>query len=163
VDIAIIARPARRSEIKSWAIADGRLVPVCPPDHALAGSHEDGTADLRGETLVVREAGSASRAAFEDVAEKAGLDVLASVEMGSEEAIRQVVMSGHGVGMVSERGASSDVAFGRLDLVDDATLCAPLRVHVVHHSARVLSPAQKAFLDMLMLTANDVGHEDAAD
>ena len=163
LDIAIIAQTARRAEIKSLAVAADRLVPVCPPGHAEAGPHEAGTAVLKGETLVIREAGSASRAAFDDLAEKAGLDVLASVELGSEEAIRQVVASGHGVGMVSERGASCDLTSGRLDLIDDPALCAPIGIHVVHHGARVLTPAQRAFLDTLEPIPAVAGEVAAAD
>ncbi len=163
VDIAVIAQTPRRSEIKSSVVAADRLIPVCPPSHPQAGPHEAGTADLQGETLVVREAGSASRSAFDEIAEKAGLDVLASVELGSEEAIRQVVASGQGVGMVSERGASCDLTSGRLGLIDDPALSTALRVHVVHHGAKVLTPAQRAFLDTLASNPVDVGEIAAAD
>ena len=115
------------------------------------------------ETLVIREAGSASRSAFDDLAEEVGLDILASVELGSEGAIRQVVISGLGVGIVSERGASFDLASCRLAIVDDAALCAPLRVHAIYHGARVLTPAQRAFMDTLALIPMVEGEEAAAD
>ena len=58
--------------------------------------------DLAKIPLVIREQGSRTRARLEEQASRAGIQLNISIEAEGREAVRQIVMAGGGVGVVSE-------------------------------------------------------------
>jgi DNA-binding transcriptional LysR family regulator len=64
--------------------------------------------DAADEPLIAREAGSATRSAFEHAARAAQVQVRTALELGSREAVREAVAAGLGFGVVSEAEVGHD-------------------------------------------------------
>lgn len=67
--------------------------------------------------------------------------------MSSNEAIKQSVGAGLGLGMVSAHTVELEVAAGRLALLDVVSFPIVKRWFVVHHKGKQLSATARAFID----------------
>jgi DNA-binding transcriptional LysR family regulator len=77
------------------------------------------------------------------------VDVAASMELGHTEAIKQAVMAGLGVALVSVHAVRGDVASGRLRALRLKGMRIRRHFHVIHNEARTLSASAQAFLHLL--------------
>jgi DNA-binding transcriptional LysR family regulator len=148
-DIGLIGGITRHPAISRIAIARDRLVMVCASDYSLAGA--DAEIDLRPIPWIVREEGSGSRAALEDLARSRGLildDLKIPLVLPSNEAVRQAVESGAGATIISEHVVKQALESGRLRRVNIAL---PTREFVlIRHSQRVLSDAPQALIKYIL-------------
>lgn len=149
IDIGFIGRRTPRSELVSEQLAVDELMAVCGPNHTLNGVGSVSPSKLAGEAFVVRERGSATRVATDDSLHRLGLDSYDATELGSQEAIKQVVMSGWGIGIVSRRGSEAEIRSGLLVAVRVKNMVAPMDLYMVYHREKALTRTYAAFIDML--------------
>jgi DNA-binding transcriptional LysR family regulator len=152
VSLALVGRPGPTSWAESKPFARDRLVLVVPPSHRWAGRKRVPLAELKTEPLVLREPGSGSRACLEEALQKQGLtlsDFHVSLEMGSNEAIKEAVLRGAGVALLSAFAVQHDVETRRLYCVPVADLEMSRDFYVVAARRRAQSAAARAFLDVL--------------
>lgn len=71
------------------------------------------------------------------------------MELGHTEAIKQAVMAGLGVALVSVHAVRGDVASGRLRVLRLKGMRIRRHFHVIHNEARTLSASARAFLGLL--------------
>jgi DNA-binding transcriptional LysR family regulator len=128
---------------------DDELVVIVPADHPWARRREIAPVLLAGQRLLVREEGSATRQVAERALQRAGVGVGASMELGHTEAIKQAVMAGLGVALVSIHAVRGDVASGRLRALRLKGMRIRRHFHMIHNEARMLSASARAFLDLL--------------
>lgn len=102
--------------------------------------------ELEGEGLLLREAGSTTRKALEGALAKARVTPRILMEIGSREAIREAVIMGVGVGVVSEAEYVADPRI-RMVRVTGATM--HTHAHVVCLEERRSARLVKAFLDIV--------------
>jgi DNA-binding transcriptional LysR family regulator len=152
VSLGLVGRPGPAAWAESKPFARDRLVLVVPPDHRWLGQKRVTLAELKTEPLVLREPGSGSRACLEEAAQKQGLalaDFHVSLELGSNEAIKEAVLRGAGVALLSAFAVNHDLENGRLSSVAVADLEMARDFYVVTARRRALSPAARAFLGVL--------------
>lgn len=125
------------------------LVLVVPPRHRWAGRRAIAPGQLRDEPLLMREEGSATRRVTERALERVGVRVEAAMELDHPEAIKQTVMAGLGVAIVSVHTIRGELAAGRLRAVRLRGVPIRRHFHVIHHEARTLSPAARAFVELV--------------
>ena len=126
-----------------------RIVLIVPPRHRWAGRRAIAPERLSEECLLVREEGSATRRVTDAAFERAGIAPRSRLELGHTEAIKQGVLAGLGVALVSEYAVRSEVAGGRLRALGVRGLAIQRHFHVIRHEARSLTPAARAFLEFL--------------
>jgi LysR family transcriptional regulator, low CO2-responsive transcriptional regulator len=107
-DAIVIANPPRDHSIQTVPLLRQSLMALLPRDHALAGRRHLRLADLRSESLVLREVGSNTRRTLERAFRRAGLRPQSMLELGSREAVREAVAMRLGVGFLFEREAIDD-------------------------------------------------------
>ena len=96
----------------------------------------------------MREAGSGTRTLFEDfIGDTAIRPIQVGMELGSNETIKQAVMAGLGIALLSAHTIAAEVASGRLACLDITGLPILRRWFVVNRTDRTLSPAARAFRD----------------
>ena len=149
VDIGFIGRASRRTELVSELLTEDEVVPVCGPEHPLAGTSGREPGELEGEAFVVREAGSAVRRATNELLAASGVAVNISMELGSQEAIKQVVMAGKAIGMVSRAALEPELNAGLLAVPGAGYLRSSLHLHVIYHKQKKLTFTQRAFLELV--------------
>lgn len=85
--------------------------------------------DLAEYPLVLRETGSKTRQKLEDAAEERGIALETAIEAEGREAIREIVASGAGIGIVSEAEFGNDPRLKKIPIagvtleMDEALIC----------------------------------------
>ncbi len=144
VDFAITGRPPQHIEIERGLIGDHPHVIIAPPDHPLAARRRITLTELAGETFLLREAGSGTRTLMRDLLSKAGLDPDAGMEFGSNETIKQSVMAGIGIALISAHTIAAEVEDRRLVVLDVVGLPIVRQWFVVKRREKRLLPAAQA-------------------
>jgi DNA-binding transcriptional LysR family regulator len=139
---------ARGEECLAAGLVD-ELVLVVPPHHPWARRRDIPPTSLVEQPLLVREPGSATRRVTERSLAGAGIKYTVSMELGHTEAIKQAVMAGLGVALVSVYAVTGEVATGRLAALRLRGLPVRRHFHVIHNERRVLSASARAFLQHL--------------
>jgi DNA-binding transcriptional LysR family regulator len=133
------------------------LVLIVPPGHAWANRREIQPALLANEPLLVREQGSATRSVTERALQRAGVRFRQAMELDHTEAIKQSVMAGLGVALVSTYAVRGEMATGRLHALRLRGVRVQRHFHVIHHEARRITASARAFMGLLEQTARRPG------
>jgi DNA-binding transcriptional LysR family regulator len=147
VDIALMGRPPEDLAVTGEIFGPHPQVVIAPPDHVLVGRREIDKSELADERFIVREAGSGTRGMFDYFFD----DIpRVSVEIGSNETIKQAVMAGLGLTLISALTIEAEVAEGRLAVLDIKGLPIMRQLFVVHRADRVLAPPVRALWDYII-------------
>ena len=125
------------------------IVLVAALDHPLVSGSPVHLEAVMDAGLVTREQGSATRQAAEECFARMGVSPKVAMEFGSNQAVKLAAESGVGVGVVSRFGIGAEVKAGLLKVIQvrDWECIRPLTL--VYLKEKRLSPAQKAFLEIL--------------
>lgn len=125
------------------------MVCVVPPDHRLARAGRGTLAELADDTFLIKAAPSATRAFLLEVLNAHGGSLGREMHISSTEAIKQGVMHGLGVSILSRFTVAHELAAGRLCEVDIAGLRFERGIRAVFRRDKLLSPAAQRFLATL--------------
>ncbi|MFP4537196.1 MAG: LysR substrate-binding domain-containing protein [Dichotomicrobium sp.] len=101
-DIGIVGRDCTNTTIHSMFYDQHRVLVVVNRSHRLADKETIALKELDGEQMIVRTASSTTQAAFDDAAAKARLNVQPVFEIESREGLREAIVRGLGIGVISE-------------------------------------------------------------
>ena len=118
---------------------------VTAPNHPFAQSEGVPAVALAREAFIVREPGYGTRAAMEEYLASHRTQPVFIMEMPSNEAIKQAVMAGLGVSMVSLHTICLEWRGGLIAAPHVEGLPLMRRWHLVNAVAKMLSPAAEAF------------------
>ncbi len=150
-DIVIMGEPPPGRGLESVAFMDNPLVVVAPVNHSLAKSGRRVPLHrLAEETFVVREAASGTRSAMKRFFTDHGITFQAGMEMTSNEAIKQSVEAGLGLGIVSVHTLELELEARRLVILDVEGFPILRHWHLVHLKGKRWSPVAQAFNDFLL-------------
>jgi DNA-binding transcriptional LysR family regulator len=145
LDLAIMGRPPHDVAVQAEAIGDHPLVIIAHPEHRFAGRRGLKRTDLVDEAFLAREDGSGTRTVFEEF--MTGLMVRRprfGIDVGSNETIKQAVMAGLGVALISGHTVAAELTDGRLVMLDVEGLPVRRRWFAVRRSDKILGPAATA-------------------
>jgi DNA-binding transcriptional LysR family regulator len=149
-DLAITGQPPESADLVALPFKDNPLVVIAPPTHPCAKLEAISLRRLAGETFVVREPGSGTRAVIERLFADMGIDYSAGCELNTSEAIKQAVQAGLGLAVVSQQTIELEVETRRLVVLPVEGFPIMRRWYVVHRSEKRLSAAASAFLELLL-------------
>ncbi|MFP5307644.1 MAG: LysR substrate-binding domain-containing protein [Gammaproteobacteria bacterium] len=150
IDLAIMGRPPRELETESEALAGNPHVLVAPPDHPLRGAAQIDVQALRGETFLEREAGSGTRSMMEETFRAHRFTPAHVLMLGSNETIKQAVMAGIGLSILSLHTLALELRTGEIAALDVVGAPWMRTWHIVNLGRRRLSPAATAFRSFLI-------------
>lgn len=115
VHLAIMGRPPRQPLVTALNLAPHPHIMIAAPDHALAGIGPVPHAALLRETFIMREEGSGTRILTNRFLERIGRDGnMETIDMDSNETIKQAVMAGLGIAIISEHTVIEELRNGRI-------------------------------------------------
>lgn len=155
-DIAIMGRPPESNELLAESFADNPLVVVAAPSHPLAGKKAIPLKALQHETFVVREQGSGTRTAMQRFFDEHNMEITSSLEMNENEAIKQAVQAGMGLGIVSLHTLELELETGRLVILDVEDFPIMRHWYLVHLQNKRLPPMVQAFKDFVLGEGRDL-------
>ncbi|MBZ0092384.1 MAG: LysR family transcriptional regulator [Sulfuricellaceae bacterium] len=150
MDLGIMGLPPEGLGIDAEPFMENPLVVIASPNHPLALEQNIPLSRLAQETFIVREMGSGTRSAMERFFAQHGLALSTGMEMSTDEAIKQAVKAGMGLGVVSMLTVALELETKRLVVLDVDSF--PIRRHwfVVHRSGKRLSVVAQAFKEFLV-------------
>ena len=150
VDMVIMGQPPVEMDLEAAAFMDNPLVTIAPPDHPLAGQKRIPLQRLEEEVFLVRETGSGTRIAMQRFFDKHGINITTSMEVSSDEAIKQSVQAGLGLGMMSQDAVQLELSMGKLAILDIEEFPILRYWYLVHRKGKRLSATAQAFKDFLL-------------
>jgi DNA-binding transcriptional LysR family regulator len=156
MDVAIMGRPPAGLDLEAQSFMENPLVIIAPPTHPLANMRAIPLARIQQETFLVREQGSGTRIAMERFFTDQGIHLTTGTEMSTNEAIKQAVQAGMGLGILSLHTVSLELETQRLKVLDVVSF--PIRRHwyVVHRQGKRLSAVAQAFKEFLLTEAAEL-------
>lgn len=150
IDLVIMGRPPRELDTIAAPFAKHPLVIIAAPDHALASKRRIRLKQLSAENFLIREEGSGTRASLEHVFRDRGATYRASMEVSSNETIKQAVMAGMGVSFISMHTLGLELKARKLIMLDVVGLPLMRDWFVIHLREKRLSPIAAAFRAFLL-------------
>lgn len=138
-DIGFISFPAENEKIICREILEDHMIFVASPSHPLVKKKRLTHMDLSGQSMVVHEKGSLSYQITHDFLKNNKVDVIISLELSSNRAIKKAVEEGLGIALVSR-----NTAFGHIQRKKLAVLPFPgppitRKYYMVHHKDKYFS------------------------
>lgn len=153
-DLAITGQPPDGLDVSAESFMENPLVVIAAPDHPLAKLKRVKFAQLAQEKFLSRESGSGTRSAMERIFAQHHIQPRISMEMETNEAIKQAVQAGMGLGILSQHSIELEMETKRLAMLNVEHF--PLLRHwfVVHRSNKRLTSAALAFKKFLLTEAH---------
>ncbi|THD81350.1 LysR family transcriptional regulator [Aliigemmobacter aestuarii] len=153
IDVAVMGRPPRQPANLAEAIGVHPHVMICAPGHRLAEGKVSVGA-LLDEHFLLREEGSGTRIlSVRYLDQMADGRPYAFTEMGSNETIKQSVIAGLGIALISAHTVIDELASGRLALVRAPGLPIPRQWYLLHRADHDLTPAMRNVHDEILRNA----------
>jgi DNA-binding transcriptional LysR family regulator len=149
-DLVIMGRPPEGLDIEAAVFMENPLVMIAPADHPLINQKNIPLSHFADENFVVREVGSGTRGATQRFFDEHGVSFNTAIEMTSNEAIKQAVEAGLGLGIVSLHTLELELETGRLDILDVQDFPIMRHWYVLQRKGKRLSPAAQAFKDFVL-------------
>jgi DNA-binding transcriptional LysR family regulator len=153
IDLAIMGSPPSDFETVAEAFADHPLVIIANPEHPLTKVRTVRPEELAAERFLIRELGSGTRSTMERYFEAAGVVLQKTIEMESNETVKQAVMAGMGLGFISEHAIGLELATKQVVRLNVIGTPVMRRWYVVHRPEKRLLPIADAFLDFIRADA----------
>ena len=151
IDVVLMGRPPMEFPIESAPFGPHPQVVIAAPDHPLAGRHAIDKSELTNENFIIREEGSGTRSVFEYFfADVVVRQPKISIEIGSNETIKQAVIAGLGIALISAHTIEAEVESGRLVVLDIKGLPIIRQWFIVRRADRPFSPLGQAIWDFTL-------------
>jgi DNA-binding transcriptional LysR family regulator len=149
-EIAITGEPPGEIDVEAQRFMENPLVVIAEPRHPLTQLAHVPLTRLGEERLVVREPGSGTRAATERYFAEHGVNYTLGCEFSSNEAIKQAVQAGLGLGVVSLQTIELELETRRLAVLPVEGFPIVRHWYIVHPREKRLSAASQAFRNLLL-------------
>ena len=149
-DMIIMGLPPGEMDLEAEAFLDNPLVVIAPPDHPLVGKRHIPMESLQNEPFIMREQGSGTRISMERVFEDEGIQLKTGMEMSSNEAIKQAVQAGLGLGVLSIHTLEVELILKRLVVLDVEDFPINRHWYIVHRRGKRFSAIAQAFKDFVL-------------
>jgi DNA-binding transcriptional LysR family regulator len=153
VHLALIEGPVpKHKDFEVENFWQDELVVVVPAHHPWAERKSVPLAELPQERFITREVGSGTRKVMELALKERGLDpaqLNITMELGSTQAIKQVVCAGLGITIISALTVQREIKQGILKAlrIQDAPLSRPFRILTLANSSQTKD--ERFFIDLL--------------
>lgn len=156
LDLGVVGWDVTAQDLRVEPLLDDELVLVASPSHPLVTAGIAHAKGLRDHRLILRERGSGTREALEAALREAGVAIAPSMELGTGEAVKEAVVAGLGVTIISRLAVAGDARAGRLVIVPMPDLAIRRRLSLVYHRDKRLSQAMNTFREMLLASVTTV-------
>lgn len=154
-DLYILSNIPQDIDLCSEVFLDNPLVVVTRKDHPLANQTNIPITNLNNEPFIMREAGSGTKKAIQNLFNKHNIDVKVRLELGSNEAIKQAIAGGLGISVLSRHTLIGENN-GELTMLDVQNFPINKHWYVTYLNGKQLSVVSQTFLDFLLLESQNI-------
>jgi DNA-binding transcriptional LysR family regulator len=113
-DLVIMGMVPQDAQLAFMPILDNEMIPVVWPGHPLLTADKPSLEDFARHYVLMREPGSGTRTAFEEFAARERVSLPHTIELGTNEAIKQGIMAHLGVAVLPRLAVQLEIASGLL-------------------------------------------------
>jgi DNA-binding transcriptional LysR family regulator len=146
-DLGFVGGHLISDEVEAVLWRTDALVLIVPPGHPWASRRWVKLNDLANERFIVRERGSATRALVENNLGALKLSLAAAVELGNPEAVKQAVMGGLGMAVLSKFAVEPELKAKTLVALKVKGLNITRQLKIVYRKGKHLSRAAASFIE----------------
>lgn len=156
-DIVIMGKPPEDLQLETQEFMANPLVVIAPPDHPLGNRQKTVSLnELFQYDFILREPSSGTRRAIERFLAAEGRSLKSSMEMNSNDAIKQSVAEGLGLGIVSIHTVTTELEQGSLKIIDTTGFPLQRSWYLVQRKGQRLSPLSERFKAYIMEQAQGI-------
>jgi len=161
-DLYLLTRPPDGEAVAAHPILPNPMVALAPAGHPLAREKATAFERFAKEPMLMREPGSGTRLAVDQVFAEHGLRPAVSMELGSNDTIREAIIAGLGVSLLYRSTLGFGIDTQRLTVLDVQGLPRDGQWHFVHPVARQLPFVAQTFIAFARKEAGRIFDEHAA-
>jgi DNA-binding transcriptional LysR family regulator len=144
-DLYIMSRPPLNLEIDDEVFMSNPLLLVAPKSHAIAKKRSIDITALKNEKFIFREKGSGTRMATDEHFKKLKIKPNVRLELGSNEAIKQAVIGGLGLAVLSKYSLGENLDQEGVAILKCKDFPIESSWHIVSPKGKRLSPIATIF------------------
>ena len=150
IDLAVMGRIPVEIDAHAEPLASHPYVLIAPAEHPLREARRFDLQELRHETILLREEGSGSRRVAEEMFKNHLFTPARTISLGSNETIKQAVMAGMGISLLSLHTLPLELKAGEIAVLDVIGTPIERTWYVVHMNSKRLLPAGQKFRSFLL-------------
>lgn len=159
MDMVIMGKPPEGLDLEATSFMENPLVIIAAINHPLANTPNIPLQRLQQETFLVREQGSGTRIAMERFFTEQGIRLTTGTEMSTNEAIKQAVQAGMGLGILSLHTVALELEAKRLTVLDVRSFPIMRDWYVVHRKGKRLTATAQIFKEFLLDEGAQIAEE----
>lgn len=149
LDFVISGKPPEHFEVIKEFICKHPQIIIAAADHPLADEVDIPLSKLKSETILLREPGSGTRGVADRLFARNKKLMSSAVEFGSNETIKQAVMAGMGIALISAHTVAAELQAGRLRALDVRGLPINRNWFLIKRANRRFLPSTQALWDFI--------------
>ena len=154
-DLYIMSMPPTEMSLHDELLMPNPIVVIAPISDALADQKRISLSELKSHRFILREPGSGTRMTGDQFFRKKKFKPNLRLELGSNEAVKESVAGGLGLGVISRHALHGMDKEHGVSVVDVVGFPLPSAWHMVNPSNQKLSPATLAFRKHMQ---QEIGH-----
>ncbi|CAG9932865.1 RuBisCO operon transcriptional regulator [Candidatus Nitrotoga arctica] len=158
-DLAIMGQPPEGTDMLSQQFMQNPLVVIAALHHPLTKVRNIKPKQLAQEVFLLREQGSGTRGVVERYFASHHLKLPTHMEMDTNEAIKQSVQAGMGLGIISLHGIELELEIKRLQVLSVDHFPIMRHWHIVQRKSKRLSTAAHVFNQFLLNEAESLASQ----
>ena len=155
VDIGIVEGIIESSELLTMPVCEDELVVVCAAAHPLAKEKSVTLDMLAGQEYISRESGSVGRNQLEKIFEEHGLKLRRTFCSTNTEAIKNAVIRGRGIAVLSRRMIEKERAAGEIVILPIEGSHVTRNINFVIHKNKYLSKSIRMMQEIVFYAVWD--------
>ncbi|CDN16170.1 MAG: LysR family transcriptional regulator [Richelia sp.] len=149
-DLYIMTQVPENIDVAYQQFLENPLVVLAPVNHSLANKKNIPIQDLNGEAFIMREPGSGTRRAVQKLFDENEVEVQVKLELGSNEAIKQGIIGGLGISVLSRHTLMSAADKEEITILDVEHFPIRRNWYFVYPSGKQLSIVASTYMDYLL-------------
>jgi DNA-binding transcriptional LysR family regulator len=152
-DLYIFSNPPSDIGIVTQPILPNPMVVFARDDHPLAGKKIIKFEELKNERFIMREPGSGTRMVTYEIFDQHQFDPKIQMEMSTNEAIKQAILAGLGISILSQYTLGLDTSQSRLTILNVEDFPINKNWQFVYPVGKQTSSVARAFMDLVRKNA----------
>jgi len=156
-DIGLVEGEISSPDIISTPFADDELTLICGAKHRFVSLSSVKPQELEKEDFIIREPGSGTRKTFEDAMATNKLSWNAKWICSNTDTIKEAVMTGLGVSVISKIAVKREVKAKTLYAKTVKGMCFRRTFKIAYHKNKYLTASMKKFIGLCLQSAKSAG------
>jgi DNA-binding transcriptional LysR family regulator len=160
-DLYILSQPPEDLDVALHSFLENPLVALAWRNHSLAQEKAISLKRFAEEAFIMREPGSGTRKAVQQLFDENGLSLKVKLDLGSNEAIKQAIAGGLGVSVLSLHTLALEGTNSQLTILDVESLPIQRYWYVIYPAGKQLSIIAQTFFDYLLNEGKTIAEQTA--